>query len=70
MMSEAREHRGRPPFHRCEHAGPVLTNPVGEGGPYTARCLLCGLSGPERATSMQAAEALWQMAVGKARDNR
>ncbi len=42
---------------RCAHASPVVVEPTGPGG-RAARCLGCGLTGPERPSSALALAAL------------
>ena len=44
---------------RCGHVAPMVIERM-EGG-YTARCLRCGTTGPERASSGEARRALLEL---------
>ena len=53
-MTMARE---KPNAWECEHPLPIEVVPFGEG--RRARCLVCGLCGPERPDTEEALWALW-----------
>ncbi|HEY6580865.1 MAG TPA: hypothetical protein VIZ60_06985 [Rubrobacter sp.] len=44
---------------RCGHVAPMVIEPT--EGEYTARCLRCGTTGPERASSGEARGALLEL---------
>lgn len=52
--------RGKRDPRACDHSGPALVKPAGDG--LAATCLLCDTTGPERETSEEARRALLDLA--------
>ena len=58
--------RHKPSIAECKHVGPLEVSSTA-GGKKRARCLVCGMTGPERAESLEAIQALRDEARDEAR---